>query len=255
MSIKKKKKTSDKFLDNAFDSEEYDIDADYFSPELLKFDFDINDTLNEVIYDFPISKQNNLLFCSTCILIASLFLCTVYTVATNSETDTEQVQLMLNHLRTTDNDYLSADSENRFLTEEIKELSGDALNFQEINGTVGDYGNTVQSLEKKLETLKSEFIAKNDELYTLNQEVIALRDQTFEVSTIDLFPGVYTVGKNIPVGTYNITGAGSLIVSTSAKEVRENVQLNESEATVIELKSGYVVKINRSTRFVLSASQ
>lgn len=243
------------FVGYDFDSEEYDIDAENTSSQLLKFDFDINDTLNEVIYDFPIGKQNNLLFCSTCILIASLFLCTVYTIATSGSTDTEQVQLMLNHLRTTDSDYLSADSENRFLTEEIKELSGDALYFQEISGTVGNYGNTVQSLENKLEALKSEFIAKNDELYTLNQEVIALRDRTFEAATIDLFPGVYTVGKNIPVGTYNITGAGSLIVSTSAKEVRENVQLNESEATVIELKSGYVVKINRSTRFVLSASQ
>ena len=118
------------FVGYDFDSEEYDIDAENTSPELLKFDFDINDTLNEVIYDFPMSKQNNLLFCSTCILIASLFLCTVYTVATSGSTDTEQVQLMQNHLRTTDSDYLSADSENRFLTEEIKELAGDALYFQ-----------------------------------------------------------------------------------------------------------------------------
>ena len=74
-----------------------------------------------------------------------------------------------------------------------------------------------------------------------------------KANRLPLTPGVYTVGKNLPPGTYNVTGAGSMIASTAAGEMKINMQLS-AEPNRAELRDGYTVKLNKSTTFAVSAA-
>lgn len=221
---------------------------------LLRFDFDIDDSLIEEIYEFPSQKKNDLLFYSACIFVAAAFLCTVFYVGVSSSSSDDEIADALDRMRASDSSYAEAIAENEQLTEEIKELTRQSLEAQELTGALGNYEDMKQSLETKLEEAKANFQSKNDELYNLNQELSALKAQQNSYS-VTLTPGVYIVGQNIPAGTYDITGAGSIIAATAAGETRINMQLSEDAPSRAELKNGYTVKINRMTGFALSAAE
>lgn len=220
-------------------------------PGLLKFDFDIDDGLIEEIYEFPAQHKNNLLFYSACIFVAAAFLCTAFYVGANSSASDEEIADALDRMRASDSGYADAVAENEQLTEEIKELTRQSLEAQELTGALGDYEDMKQTLETRLEEAKADFQSKNDELYNLNQELSTLRAQSYSVT---LTPGVYSVGKNIPAGTYEVSGSGSIIAATAAGETRINMQLSPDTPSSAELRDGYTVKINRTTDFVLSAA-
>ena len=219
---------------------------------LLKFDFDIDDGLTEEIYEFPIQQHSNLLFCSACILVAAIFLCTAYSVGTNRSASQSRIQAVLEQLRTNDSNYLDATEKNQQLDRELADLMQQQLEIQELTNTLGDYDGTKQSLEKKLQDAKDNFQQKNDTLYSLNQEIQTLKQQTLSMT---LTPGVYYVGKNIPAGSYDVSGEGSLIGATSVGETKINIQLSRDTKTQLELKEGYTVKLNHTTEFILKSTQ
>lgn len=220
---------------------------------LLKFDFNIDDSLIEEIYEFPAQHKNDLLFYSACVFVAAAFLCTAFYVGTNGSASDEEVAIALDSMRTSDSGYAAAIAENEQLTEEIKVLTRQSLEAQELTGALGDYEDMKQTLETRLEEAKADFQSKNDELYNLNQELSALRAQR-DTYSVTLTPGVYSVGKNIPAGTYEVSGVGSIIAATAAGETRINMQLSPDSPSSVELRDGYTVKINRTTDFVLSAA-
>ena len=65
--------------------------------------------------------------------------------------------------------------------------------------------------------------------------------------------GVLTV--NIPAGSYDVSGEGSLIGATSVGETKINIQLSRDTKTQLELKDGYTVKLNHTTEFILKSTQ
>lgn len=218
----------------------------------FKFDFDIDDHLTEEIYEFPIQRQSNLLFCSALMLVGAVALCTAFYVGTNISANRERIEYALENIRKVDSEYLAADAENRQLIEDIRQLTDESLKLKERQGTIQDYTNTKQSLEKKLSELKSTFQQKNDDLYNKRQALNALKESQKENFSVKLTPGVYVVGKNIPAGKYDVTGEGSIIASTSVRESVINLKLDPNTKTSVELKVEHTIKLNRTTNFVLT---
>lgn len=219
---------------------------------VFRFGFDIDDELGEELYEFPARRGNTFVFCAACTFVAAAFLCTAFYVGANRSSGSGDAQKTLDMMRAADSRYAEAVFENERLTEEIKDLTRQSLEAQELTGALGDYEDMKQALETRLEESQAEYQAKNDELYSLNSEIAALKSRQGEYS-VTLTPGVYTVGKNLPPGTYNVTGAGSMIASTAAGEMKINMQLS-AEPNRAELRDGYTVKLNKSTTFAVSAA-
>ncbi len=219
--------------------------------ERFSFGFDINDELTEELYEFPKERGGSLIFYAACTFVAAAFLCTSFYLGAGKTADSEETQRVLELMSASDAEYAAALEENEALSAELSELSSRRLELRELASSVGDYEETKKSLEERLAAAKADFQSKNDELYSLNQEIAALKSQDGKY-TVTLTPGVYAVGENLPAGTYNITGEGSIIGATAAGETKINMQLSPDEANSAELRSGYTVKINRTTTFTLS---
>ncbi|MDY3030137.1 MAG: hypothetical protein SOS24_00050 [Clostridia bacterium] len=214
------------------------------SASRLRFHFNIDDALIEEIYEFPERGISRLLFCSCCIFAASLILCGSFYAASFGADNDDTTDILLSRLRSSDSEYMSADAENRMLNDEMQTLAQQALDSQEKNSSINDFDDAKRSKEAILQAAKETFQAKNDELYSLNQELEALKQAQSGGLALELTPGTYSVGKNIPEGSYDIIGTGSLIASTAEHEVRVNTALSTDTPTRVTLKSGYTVKIN-----------
>lgn len=250
MANQKKKKISDNEVISEEIAQYYSQAEKATSEEIkkpFKFSFDIDDTLTEEIYDFHNEEPHEkLLFCSACVLAASVFLCTAFILGINTSSDRDQIDIFIEKLKTVDADYVNAKAENAVLTDEVNNLAHEALEAQERLATLDDYETTKQSLSKKLADKKTEFQTKNDELYNLNQELKNINEATLDIS---LTPGVYSIGTNLLEGTYDVTGDGSIIAATSMRETVINSALDKSTPVRLELKSGYTIKINCTAKF------
>ena len=174
-----------------------------------------------------------------------------FIIGTNHSADSTQTAITLDRLRSVSLDYKSAKAENKQLTQEVSELSQEALEADSKETMIGDYESTKQSLEKELNDAKAKLQSVNDELYNVNQEVKALKDGS---KALELTPGTYSVGTNIPEGSFDVTGSGSIIAATSTKETVINSTLNPDTPVRLVFKSGYTVKINSNTKFAAAGA-
>ncbi|MGN0163849.1 MAG: hypothetical protein ACI4EA_09790, partial [Candidatus Ornithomonoglobus sp.] len=67
-------------------------------------------------------------------------------------------------------------------------------------------------------------------------------------TAITLTPGVYTVGTNLQVGKYSVTGSGKFQVASSDGVSKANETLGDTPYT-ITLEKGDKVSIGASTKF------
>lgn len=221
--------------------------------EKFSFGFDIDDCLSEEILesnnDGPL---NNVIFYLALILFMLCTVATAYRLGININISEEKVTYFVDEIRQNDERYNTAVKEQEKLNKEIARLTGEALEAKERKGTIETFEQTKKKLEEKLNSLQTQEKALNDSLYTKRQEIKEAQGEGNGEYTIKLNPGLYTVGKNIPKGMYDVTGLGSIIASTDVKEMKVNEQLNETKATSVKLENGYTVKINKYTTFKLS---
>lgn len=228
--------------------------TEYFKPdkekteEKFKFGFNIDDSLTEEIHEFPVPQQSRLLFASSCVFALSLFLCTAFIAGTNLSSGSEQTAAALEQLRAVSSEYHDVTERKNELTEEVRRLSDEELNSQSTANLLTNFDSAKKALEEKLNTAKADFQKKNDELYEINS---VLDNADPSAYTIKLEPGVYSVGSDIPDGTFSVTGDGSILAATSAKETAINMQLSESP-NIVELKAGYTLKINCTAEFAVT---
>ncbi len=229
--------------------------TEYFKPdeekteEKFRFGFNIDDSLTEEIHEFPTPQQSRLLFVSACVFASALFLCTAFIAGTNLSAGSEQTAAALEQLRAVSSEYHDVTEKKNELTEEVRKLSDEELDSQSTANSLNNFDSAKKALEEKLNTAKADFQKKNDELYEINAALNGIDESAY---TIKLEPGEYSVGADIPEGTFSVTGNGSIIASTSANEAVINMQLSDSPNIVV-LKTGYTVKINCTAEFAASA--
>lgn len=217
----------------------------------FSFDINMNDSLIEEIYEFPPPRQSKLLFCSACLLVGTVAVCTMFCLGMNKSADRESAEFALGNMRYADVDYLMAEEENEQLKDEVKKLSEQALDLNEKYGDISNYDNAKDLVLDKLNQAKEKFQTKNDNLYNINQEIKGIKEADGNSNSIVLTPGVYSVGKNIPEGKYNVTSEGTIATSLSG-ESKDNLPLAPQTAVSVELKNGYTLKINATTTFELA---
>ena len=212
-----------------------------------KFDFNIEDVLNEEIYEFDVKKEQDIfLFCSMCIFIATLILYGSFAFGTSRTIDNAKLEETKEKFRRIDEDYINAVKENKELIAEIDELNILSAQSKEKSLGLEDYESTKTTLKKRLSDAENRYKKANDELYELNQRLLQMSQTT---GSLTLTPGVYTVGTNIPEGTYDVLGNGSLLASTTAHESVINERLNGNNPIKVTFENGYTVKINCNVAF------
>lgn len=222
---------------------EYYKSDEKITNEKFKFDFNIDDSLAEEIHEFEQPGQSRLLFASACIFAASLFLCTAFVAGTNLSSGSTQTSIFLEQLRTVSTEYHDALEKKKELTEEVSKLSDKELETQSTASSIDNFETAKKALDEKLELIKDDVQKKSDELNEINNDLNGASSQS-----ITLTPGVYVVGVNMPEGAFSVTGNGSMLAATIAKETAINMQLSDSP-NVVTLKSGYTVKINCTAVF------
>lgn len=110
---------------------------------------------------------------------------------------------------------------------------------------------TLKSIENYDGEGKTELDDLTSELNELNSRIEEKKKEadtdTEADGSITLSPGIYTVGKHIPSGSYYVSGGGSLVVSDQSGN-KINSPLSK-EAAEYELSDGDTVKIEASVKF------
>lgn len=236
--------------------ESEDISVKQKDSEKFSFGFDINDRLSEEILEVNNEGPlNNVIFYLAVMLLAVFSLSTAYRIGINMNSSKEKTDYFVDEIKSSDVNYNNALEKQEELNNEIAKLTGETLDAKERKGSIEEFADTQKKLEEKLSELENQQKTLNDQLYAKRQELKEAKNNGGGEYSVTLTPGVYTVGKNLPQGTYNVTGAGSLIASTAARETKINEQLNSEKPVSVKLESGYMIKINKYTTFKLSSGK
>ncbi|MDD6485000.1 MAG: hypothetical protein PUF72_10615 [Clostridiales bacterium] len=232
---------------------EEEIPPERHTSDSFSFGFSADDVLSEEIIELnKNSFLNEAVFYLAAVLLAVGAMASAFTMGTSLGAGDDKVSFLTEELRISDEKYNAATAEQKSLNEKLASLTAEHLDTRERAGTIEEYADTKESLEKKLSELSAKAKELNDTLYNKRQTLNAAKESG-EKYTITLTPGVYTVGKNLPKGTYSVTGEGSIIASTSAKETKINEQLSADTPASLTLEAGYTIKINKSTTFKLGS--
>ena len=257
MSKNKKKKTASPKLENINIEEIIDYYKDKQSPDIeaqLSHDIKTEEPKqenSESKTDKNAVFLNELTFYLAAVLIAVCAIASAFHIGTKSNSDDEAIAGITKNLRAGDIEYNDSVLKNKELNDKLTALSAESLAIKEREGTVKDFETTKESLDKKLNSLKQEAKKLNDELYEKRQRLKASKENNSDEYSVTLTPGVYTVGKNLPYGTYNVSSEGSIIASTPARETKINEQLSSDKPISLRLETDYTIKINKKTVFKL----
>lgn len=217
-----------------------------------RFLFNINSTneLTEEIYTF--SSDNNtkptILFILAIIILSFTTAYLAFQFGALLNVDTTTMTDIYNELKQTDTEYTEEYATHKTLVSENEQLTQDLLTKQSETGQLNDYSMNKDTLAKKLDEVKD----KHEKLKTSIEERKTQIEQSGEsVYNLTLNPGVYIVGKNIPAATFDVTGNGSIIASSSSNETKINEKLAKDTAITLHFLDGYTVKITSITKFVL----
>lgn len=145
--------------------------------------------------------------------------------------------------------YINAKSENYSLSEEVAKLNEE---LAENEASLKDFQSSQDNLDKitqKNEELKQQEQILKDEVASKQRTLDALEKDTEAQgsATFELPGGIYTVGKQIPAGAYNVTGSGNIVIAAEkTARVSETLKSSGKDYT---LNDGETVKITGSAKF------
>lgn len=165
--------------------------------------------------------------------------------------NSDKVEAKLSALMKTDAEYLEANSENSTLNASIKALENDGENIEKTFDTMVEYQKQYDSLLESYNAYKSEYDGLNAEYNQLKSgyDKILSKLSDMEKETVALTPGIHTVGRQIPEGSYSVTGNGSMLAADSNGSLKINTILDD-KAYGCELKEGDIIKLETKAEFV-----
>ena len=216
----------------------------------FSFDVDSTNELTEEIFMFSEGnyKNNVIVFFVGLIATCITMLFISYQFGARLNIDRENLPQIFENLKQSDADYIEEVATNDTLMSETETLTQELLTKQSEAGQLKSYSINKDTLNNKRDELKNELDKLTNELEAKKNEI---NSSTTSIYTLTLNPGVYNVGKNIPAATYNVTGNGSIIVSSVEKEAKINEKLSPDTALEVRLFDNYTVKINTVTKFIL----
>lgn len=171
---------------------------------------------------------------------------TGFLIPVNENVLSEKTEL----LKSENQQYISAVNENEKLSKRVEELYEEMLEVNSELERINDYEiernsskKDIDDVSAQIEELKKQIDAKQLEIDKLDSKI---RDMGGKIT---LSPGMYTVGKHISAGEYNVTGDGSLLVSDSQSKLKINTRLTESESHTCSLSEGDIIKLETEAIF------
>lgn len=224
--------------------------AEVSKNDSLKLSLDITNGLTEEIHDFgnKNNQRENLIFYSVSLLVSLGIMVSSFYIGEKMYPDKESIPNITEALKLTDEDYIQETATNAALISEKESLTQASLEQQEELSKLKNFSDNKESLEKKLGETKAEYEKLNNELTKKKAEAEAHKNQAYSIT---LNPGVYTAGVNIPAATFEATGNGSIIASSSAKETKINEKLSPTIPVTVKFFEGYTIKVNAVTKFII----
>lgn len=216
----------------------------------FSFELDSANELSEEIYILPNTnaKRNDLIFIFI-VLVASILVAVIsYQFGMRLNVDKDQMLQIYSELKETDGSYIQEIATNDTLLAENEKLTQEHLKNESEAKQLKDYSINKSTLNKKLESSKSEYEGLVKSIEDRKKQISQNSEQIY---TLTLNPGVYLVGKNIPAATFSVTGNGSILASSIEKETKINEKLSKGTPIDVVLLDGYTVKITTITKFTL----
>lgn len=216
----------------------------------FSFELDSANELTEEIYIFPNTnaKKNDLIFIFV-VLIASILIAFIsYQLGSRLNVDKEQMLQIYSELKETDVSYIEEIATNDTLLAENEKLTQEHLKNESEAKQLKEYSINKSTLDKKLESSKTEY---DGLVKSIEERKKQISENSEEIYTLTLNPGVYLVGTNIPAATFSVTGNGSILASSKEKETKINEKLSKDTPIDVVLLDGYTVKITTITKFTL----
>lgn len=164
----------------------------------------------------------------------------------NEEKVTQKAQTLME----SDKKYLDAQKENKRLTKRLDTLYDTrtevASELEKINGFETERDSSKKDMDdvsSQLNDLKSQIDKKQAQINELDSKIRSIG------SKLTLTPGMYTVGKQISAGEYQVKGDGSLLVSDSQNKLKINTKLTETAAYKCRLSEGDIIKLETEAEF------
>lgn len=216
----------------------------------FSFELDSANELTEEIYIFPNTnaKKNDLIFIFV-VLIASILIAFIsYQFGSRLNVDKEQMLQIYSELKETDASYIEEMVAHDTLLAENEKLTQEHLKNESETKQLKEYSINKSTLDKKLESSKAEY---DGLVKSIEERKKQISENSEEIYTLTLNPGVYLVGRNIPAATFSVTGNGSILASSKEKETKINEKLSKETPIDVVLLDGYTVKITTITKFTL----
>jgi hypothetical protein len=162
----------------------------------------------------------------------------------------DTVTAKLAYLRETDKTYLDAKNDNDSLTAEISSLNNELYEKQQSMNDVTQSQESLDNIKQENDDLKNQVDTLQSEVDTKQRTLDSIKasDSSDSSASVALTSGTYTVGKNIKAGSYNVTGSGSIVISSSGS-ARVNTKL-KSDGASYTLSDGDIIKIDGSAKFI-----
>lgn len=195
------------------------------------------------------NRRYNIIVYSVTAILCIILIGGAFLLAINMPGDDKIISAHADSLRN-DESYITLETEFESLSYTVNKLRIDAETKKEKVENIKDYDNTKAELRTKIEAKKNELIKLSDEV---NKQTSELNNLNSEIdknsgSILSLPPGTYTVGKNLPVGKYSVTGSGKFMAASKDGESKENSVLG-TDAIEITLEKDDIVKIESTCKF------
>ncbi|MGN0181827.1 MAG: hypothetical protein ACI4DP_05370 [Candidatus Ornithomonoglobus sp.] len=208
-----------------------------------------DEEVHEDAFGITLRERNVLAYIITA-FIAAAIIAGSFTLAIYLPGDSDLINSRAGDLLKSDEEYSSLLANKESLEYEVNTLQAESDEKKTQVDNLNDYDNTMAELDMKIKEnreeiniLKSEMNEKQAQLDGLNAAISGKNG-----TQITLTPGVYTVGTNLQVGKYSVTGSGKFQVASSDGVSKVNEILGTSPYT-ITLEQGDKVSIGSSTKF------
>lgn len=147
-------------------------------------------------------------------------------------------------------EYTDLKKQHERLSNEISDLKSSNSEKENTISQINDIDNTKSELRTKI----------SDKTYELNALNIQITEKRLAIDELDksiasksapetvYSPGKYIAGKNIPVGTYLVTGSGKFMTADSSGKSKMNITLG-STAVEVTLYQDDVIKFDSKVKF------
>ena len=196
-------------------------------------------------------KKRNIIFFIVPAAAAFIVLLCVFFAGIFSNKAEEDINFELAKIRDTSQKYAEAQKNINDGNSAIEDLNKEISEKQAELNTITEYESNTGELKSKLNVLNDEMNDLNNEISSREESISDLDSSISKKSSLpfNLTPGVYTAGKNVITGSFNVTGDGILTVSTSDGSLKINTVLT-SEPFTCQLNDGDILKLETNAAFV-----